>query len=166
MNNDPAAETAAAADAAALAAAKRRDASQLALEILKAMATIIADGDAITISKDWGYGTGTIIINGSHTHFGSDTGITDESFFKFVSGMHQCLSGGGLSWVAATSQPAEADHADAAAAILQACEGRAGGPAIAAALHELADRVTPANGSRRNNEIRDEILAIAAEVAQ
>ena len=58
------------------------------------------------------------------------------------------------------------DSADDAAAILQACEGQAGGPAIAAALHELADRVTPANGSRRNNEIRDEILAIAAEVAR
>ena len=107
MNNDPAAasrqaaaaaEAAAAADAAALAAAKRRDASQLALEILKAMATIIADGDAITIAKDWGYGTGTIIINGSHTHFGSDTGTVADNFSAFVSGMYQCLQGGGLSW--------------------------------------------------------------------
>lgn len=32
---------------------------------------------------------------------------------------------------------------------------------IAAAIHELADWVVPANGSRRNNEIREEILAIA-----
>ena len=34
----------------------------------------------------------------------------------------------------------------------------------AAALVELADQVVPANGSRRNNEIRAEILAIAAEL--
>ena len=132
------------------------------------MATIIADGDSITISPDWGYGTGTITINESHTHVGSDTGMTDENLFEFISGMHRCLKnvGVGLSWVAAAGQPAEADHAAVAAAILQACEGQEGGPAIAAALRALADRVTPANGSRRNNEIRDEILAIAAEVAR
>ena len=34
----------------------------------------------------------------------------------------------------------------------------------AAALRALADQVVPANGSRKNNEIRSEILAIAAEL--
>ena len=36
--------------------------------------------------------------------------------------------------------------------------------AISAALRALADRVVPADGSRRNNEIRAEILAIAANL--
>lgn len=35
---------------------------------------------------------------------------------------------------------------------------------IAAVLEALADQVVPANGSRRNNEIRAEILGIAAEL--
>lgn len=38
------------------------------------------------------------------------------------------------------------------------------GDALAAAIETLADQVTPANGSRRNNEIRAELLAIAAEL--
>jgi hypothetical protein len=38
------------------------------------------------------------------------------------------------------------------------------GDALAAAIETLADQVTPANGSRRNNEIRADILAIAAEL--
>lgn len=37
-------------------------------------------------------------------------------------------------------------------------------PTRAAALRALADQVVPANGSRRNNEIRTEILALAAEL--
>ena len=35
---------------------------------------------------------------------------------------------------------------------------------LAAALEAAADQVVPANGSRRNNEIRADILAIAAEL--
>jgi len=35
---------------------------------------------------------------------------------------------------------------------------------LAAALRTAADQVTPANGSRRNNEIRTELLTIAAEL--
>lgn len=35
---------------------------------------------------------------------------------------------------------------------------------VAATLIAVADQVVPANGSRRNNEIRAEILAIAAEL--
>ena len=35
---------------------------------------------------------------------------------------------------------------------------------IAFALEAAADQVVPANGSRRNNEIRAELLAIAAEL--
>ena len=35
---------------------------------------------------------------------------------------------------------------------------------IAAALRAAADQVTPANGSRRNNQIRADFLAIAAEL--
>jgi hypothetical protein len=35
---------------------------------------------------------------------------------------------------------------------------------IAAALRAAADQVVPAGGSRKNNEIRDELLAIAAEL--
>jgi hypothetical protein len=37
-------------------------------------------------------------------------------------------------------------------------------PSIAGALKAAADQVVPANGSRKNNEIRAEILAIAAEL--
>jgi hypothetical protein len=36
--------------------------------------------------------------------------------------------------------------------------------AIAAALRAAADQVVPPNGSRKNNEIRSELLAIAAEL--
>ena len=35
---------------------------------------------------------------------------------------------------------------------------------LAAALQAAADQVVPANGSRKNNEIRAELLAIAAEL--
>jgi len=35
---------------------------------------------------------------------------------------------------------------------------------LAAAIEALADQVVPANGSRKNNEIRSEILAIATEL--
>jgi hypothetical protein len=35
---------------------------------------------------------------------------------------------------------------------------------LAAALRAAADQVVPANGSRKNNEIRAELLAIAAEL--
>ena len=35
---------------------------------------------------------------------------------------------------------------------------------LAAALRAVADQATPSNGSRRNNEIRAELLAIAAEL--
>jgi hypothetical protein len=35
---------------------------------------------------------------------------------------------------------------------------------VAAALRAAADEVVPADGSRRNNEIRAELLAIAAEL--
>jgi hypothetical protein len=35
---------------------------------------------------------------------------------------------------------------------------------IAAALRAAADQVVPAGGSRKNNEIRDELLAIATEL--
>jgi len=35
---------------------------------------------------------------------------------------------------------------------------------IAAALKAAADQVVPANGSRKNNEIRAELLTIAAEL--
>jgi hypothetical protein len=37
-------------------------------------------------------------------------------------------------------------------------------PSIAAALRAAADQVVPPNGSRKNNEIRAELLAIAAEL--
>jgi len=36
--------------------------------------------------------------------------------------------------------------------------------ALAAALHAAADQVVPVNGSRKNNEIRAELLAIATEL--
>ena len=38
------------------------------------------------------------------------------------------------------------------------------GDKLAAAFQELADQVVPANGSPKNNEIRSEILCIAAEL--
>jgi hypothetical protein len=38
------------------------------------------------------------------------------------------------------------------------------GPSIAGALRAAADQVVPANGSRKNNEIRAEVLTIAAEL--
>jgi hypothetical protein len=37
-------------------------------------------------------------------------------------------------------------------------------PSIAAALRAAADQVVPPNGSRKNNEIRSELLAIVAEL--
>jgi hypothetical protein len=37
-------------------------------------------------------------------------------------------------------------------------------PTVAAALRAAADQVVPANGSRKNNEIRAELLAIADEL--
>ncbi len=38
------------------------------------------------------------------------------------------------------------------------------GVSASAALRAAADQVVPANGSRKNNEIRAEVLAIAAEL--
>ena len=35
---------------------------------------------------------------------------------------------------------------------------------IAATIHAAADQVVPSNGSRKNNEIRSELLTIAAEL--
>jgi hypothetical protein len=35
---------------------------------------------------------------------------------------------------------------------------------LSAALRAVADQVVPPNGSRKNNEIRSELLAIAAEL--
>jgi len=37
-------------------------------------------------------------------------------------------------------------------------------PTVAAALRAAANQVVPANGSRKNNEIRAELLAIADEL--
>lgn len=37
-------------------------------------------------------------------------------------------------------------------------------PALSSALRAAADQVVPADGSRRNNEIRAEFLAIAVEL--
>jgi hypothetical protein len=59
-----------------------------------------------------------------------------------------------------------ADLSPAAQAVLDAYEGSGvlRGPALAAALRATADQVVPPNGSRKNNEIRSELLAIAAEL--
>jgi hypothetical protein len=59
-----------------------------------------------------------------------------------------------------------AELSPTAQAVMKAYEdsGVLRGPALAAALRAAADQVTPANGSRRNNEIRADIFAIAAEL--
>ena len=48
-------------------------------------------------------------------------------------------------------------------AVLEICPAPADEIA-AAALRAVADQVVPPNGSRKNNEIRSELLAIAAEL--
>ena len=50
---------------------------QKAVAILRAIATQAAQGKSLTIANDWGFGSATLIVDGSHTHIGSDTGMSD-----------------------------------------------------------------------------------------
>ena len=73
---------------------------QKALEVLAVIARMAADGQPLTIAEDWGFGTATIICDGSHTHVGyeSDDDCM-ESLTAFVYGLHNLLvNGRGLSW--------------------------------------------------------------------
>ena len=76
-----------------------------ALEVLEALADLVASGEkvSITIAHDWGFGGATLIApNGAHTHVGGDWGETrEENLALFVDGLHeQLVLNAGLSWVA------------------------------------------------------------------
>jgi len=73
-----------------------------ALEILKALALKAADGKALTIAADWGYGSATVIDqDGAHTHIGCDSHENEQiSLDAFIDGLHDLLvCGRGLSFV-------------------------------------------------------------------
>lgn len=75
---------------------------QMALEILRAMARIAADGKSLTIAHDWGFGSATIIDQaGAHTHIGDDIHDNEQRNLEaFIDGLHDVLvKGRGLSWV-------------------------------------------------------------------
>ena len=63
-----------------------------ALEVLNALAQRAARGETLTIAKDWGYGTATLIADGGHAHVGGDYWESaEENFEEFVRGMHDQL---------------------------------------------------------------------------
>ena len=74
---------------------------QKALEILRVLAHMAADGKSLTIAGDWGFGSATVIDqDGAHTHVGHD-GYEDEQrgLEALVDGLHELLvSQRGLSW--------------------------------------------------------------------
>lgn len=74
---------------------------QKALEVLRVLAQIAAEGNSMTIANDWGFGTATVIDqDGAHTHVGFD-GNEDEqrNFEVFVDQLHGLLvEKRGLSW--------------------------------------------------------------------
>lgn len=71
-----------------------------ALEILRVIARIAADGKSLTIADDWGFGTATVIDqDGAHTHIGYDFDDEQRSLDAFVDGLHDLLvMGRGLLW--------------------------------------------------------------------
>jgi len=78
--------------------------AQKALEVLMAMAEMVANGSGLTIANDWGFGSATLIDEkGSHTHIGSDLhNDKQKNFDAFVDGLHdELIKGKGLSWVVA-----------------------------------------------------------------
>lgn len=75
---------------------------QKALEILRAMAQMAADGKSLTIAEDWGFGSATVIDqDGAHTHAGADFYDDEQRNFEaFVDGLHELLvNRRGLSWI-------------------------------------------------------------------
>lgn len=75
---------------------------QKALDLLRVMAHIAAEGGSITIAEDWGFGSATVIDkDGAHTHVGCDaTGSEQRNFETFVDQLHGLLvRQRGLSWV-------------------------------------------------------------------
>ena len=64
-----------------------------ALAILHMIATMVADDGRITLSGDWGFGSGTITLgDGSHSHFGGDFDDDPaDNFSRFVDGLHDML---------------------------------------------------------------------------
>lgn len=72
-----------------------------AFEVMAALARMCANGGSITISHDWGFGTGTLTRpDGGHTHFGMDHGEDEaEQLGWFIDGLHgQLVRSQGLSW--------------------------------------------------------------------
>ena len=67
--------------------------SQKSVEILRVLAEMIADDKYITFEKDWGFGSGTIVVeDGSHTHFGEDSyEDKEQNFDAFVDQLHGVL---------------------------------------------------------------------------
>lgn len=74
---------------------------QKSLDILKSIAYRVASGESMTIGPDWGYGSGTLMTNEGHTHFGLDIGDDEKAqLASFVDGLHGLLvRGQGLSFV-------------------------------------------------------------------
>lgn len=74
---------------------------QKALEILRVMAQMAAEGKSLTIAEDYGFGSATVIDqDGAHSHIGYD-GCEDEQrgLEAFVDGLHGLLVRcRGLSW--------------------------------------------------------------------
>lgn len=72
-----------------------------ALEILLAIAMLVAEGKSVAIEKDWGFGTATLIDqDGAHTHIGLDCLDSEQANFEaFVSQLYGLLVGKrGLAW--------------------------------------------------------------------
>ena len=74
---------------------------QKALEILRALARLAADGKSLTIAEDWGFGSATVTDqDGAHTHIGLPSYDNEIAALEvFVDGFHNLLVlGRGLSW--------------------------------------------------------------------
>lgn len=75
--------------------------------MLRVLAQMAAEGKSLTIAKDWGFGSATVINeDGAHTHIGHD-GYEDEQrcLEAFVDGLYDLLvRGRALSWANNTKQ--------------------------------------------------------------
>jgi hypothetical protein len=76
--------------------------AQKSVEILRVIAEMVSDGRCVTFEKDWGFGSGTIVVDGSHTHVGGDYHEDKEqNFDSFVDELHGVfVRKQGLSFVA------------------------------------------------------------------
>lgn len=77
-----------------------------AVYVLKTLAKMCENGKSITIGPDWGFGSGTLTNpeDGSHTHFGLDSGDNEEEqLVWFINGLYnQLVLNNGLTWTKGT----------------------------------------------------------------